>query len=801
MVNEVGMEHIHRALSQPDKGLYFAPIRHHSPACAWAVQQLIRAVKPKQILIEAPVDFEKHIDVLLDRDTRPPIAIAALIEQQEQARLAAYYPFCAHSPEFIALKTGRELGAKLSFIDLPSTDKVLSGKPENQQAINLQNDKPFNSGDYIAALTKQMGCRDGYELWDHLFETRLGTDDWQSFFADVGTYCAGIRAATLEEAIINTGDALREQHMIALLNKALQKKGPVVVVIGGFHSPALIDGVANQQTISLPKESTQNSQSYVIRYGFEALDALNGYAAGLPQPGYYDFLWQRAEKIQGAPLWRETALDLVSCFTEAMCKQGHPINVPAQVEMLRSAETLALMRNRPGILRYDLIDGARVALVKGETGIRDVWTERLLDFLCGTAIGNVSDSAGLPPIVEDARRRAAKHRINLEDGTKRQRKLDIRRKTTHLAASQYFHAMGLLETGFAERQIGPDYLNNVRTELLFEEWSYAWSPQIESRLIELAVLGDQINTACIGFLHRCSHELEKEGQGRDLEALCMLLGRGLLAGLGVELNPFLANISHHIQSHNNFSSIVNALRRLHYLEASTGPIGAPSDLNLTRVLDHAYKRLIYLCDDIASTPEEVQADQIEALRLIAELLRSQQGYTYDVELFDNAIDRIVDDNPPAKILGAVLAICVQAGRRSVEELGNTLLGQFSGSITEEEHRISALIGMLHTVPALLWRENRLLEIVDQFLCHLSEDDFIHLLPHLRLAFTAYNPRETDRLAVQLGKMHNTQATAFTTSSMQLTDDDLQRGLAIEQALRQSIKQDGLDSWLLMEDKA
>jgi len=120
------------------------------------------------------------------------------------------------------------------------------------------------------------------------------------------------------------------------------------------------------------------------------------------------------------------------------------------------------------------------------TGWREIWRERLLEFLRGSALGDVPASAGSPPLVEDARRRALSHRIDLSDGASRRRRLDIRRKRSHLAASRYLHAMTLLNSDFAEMRSGPDYLHGIRTDLLFEEWSYAWSPRVEGRLIELA---------------------------------------------------------------------------------------------------------------------------------------------------------------------------------------------------------------------------------------------------------------------------------------------------------------------------
>ena len=93
-------------LFQPDRGLYVVPIRHHSPACAWHLKGLIAAVKPSQVLIEAPADFAPQIPLLLDSGTKPPVALVALVDAKDKPRVAGYYPFCDHSPEFVALREG-----------------------------------------------------------------------------------------------------------------------------------------------------------------------------------------------------------------------------------------------------------------------------------------------------------------------------------------------------------------------------------------------------------------------------------------------------------------------------------------------------------------------------------------------------------------------------------------------------------------------------------------------------------------------------------------------------------------------
>jgi hypothetical protein len=783
------------ALDQPERGLYFAPIRHHSPACAFAVRALIRDVRPKRVLIEAPADFAPHIPLIAHAETKPPVAIAALIGEGDDLRVAAYYPFCVHAPEYVALVEAIALGAEIRFIDLPAADKVMRRSDDDNAApVSLCDETAFNSGDFIRALCRRTGARDGYELWDHLFETRLGDQNWRGLLADVGAYCAGMRASTAPAVIEHRGDTAREAQMGAAILAALDEGEPVVVVTGGFHTPALIERVASNDRAQ-PKGTRGNSRSFLIRYSFAALDALSGYASGLPQPAYYDFLWRRAEEGAGALAWKQTALDLASGFARKMRADGHAIAVPQQVEMVRAAETLALLRGRPGALRHDLLDAARTALVKGEAGRRDIWTERLLLYLRGDAIGDVPASAGSPPLVEHARALARAHRLNIGDGASRRRRLDIRRKAAHLAASRYLHAMTLLGTGFADRELGPDYFGTVQTENLFEEWSYAWSPNVEARLIELAAQADRIDAACMAVLLAKRDALKSAGAGSDVAAITDLIGLGLLVGLGRGLLPLVSDLGADIQAHADFSAVAQALRTLTYLSNTGSPVRAPPELELIRAAISAYHRLVFLCDDLPDTHPDAASARVDALRMMAELLNADVAAAFDRNLFDEAIDRVADANPPAEILGAVLAICVQSGRRNADDLRAAMNGAFGGSALRGEDRIGVLRGMLHTAPQLLWRTPGVLETIDAFLGGLDETAFTALLPHLRLAFSALNPREIDQVAASLAALHGGQPSAFAAVHYSLTPGDLDLALAVDRKFREAAARDGLSAWL------
>jgi hypothetical protein len=784
------LQAVRAGLFQPERGLYVVPIRHHSPACAWYLRKLLAEVKPKHVLIEAPADFAPQIPLLLDEATAPPVALVALVDPKgDRPRVAGYYPFCAHSPEFVALRDGQALGANLRFIDAPAADKALGRDPEQTEPLVFTDEHHFDSNDYTRALTQATGCRDGFELWDHLFETQIGADDWQRFFTDVGVYCTGMRMATPPEVIDQTGDTTRETHMAHAVKTALAQGGPVVVVVGGFHAPALIGDLSKK---TKPKADSAPTDCYLIRYGFRALDTLNGYAAGLPQPGYYQHLWDHPPASEEG--WRAITIDLLSEFSDKMRADGHVISLPAQVEAIRIAEGLSRLRGRPGALRHDLIDGVQGALVKGETQGRDAIVTALQSFLCGDALGQIPAAAGAPPLVEDVHRRARKHRFDVTDTQTRSRKLDIRRKDAHLAASRFCHALALIGSPFATREIGPDFITGNRTDLLFEEWLYTWSPVVEGHLIENAVLGDDLLTACLGHLIRARQMMISKGNARDLPEMVTLLSRGILAGLGTELVAFLTNLSQDVQSLGTFSTTTHALRRLMFLANATGPMRAPDELDLSVTVRAAYGRLIFLCDELPNTSDDQVAERLEAIRTTTEILRDAKTSGLDPDALSEALARVTDRVENPVILGALLAVAVQSGLRRASDLPSAVAGRLTGVSLDLADRIGVLRGILHTAPLLLWHADGLLAIVDDFLCALDEADFLDLLPHLRLAFTALNPRDTDRLAAELARIHDVQ-TGSLLKTPAASEADLSRALDIERGLLASLATDKLTDWI------
>ena len=310
---ETQLTELLQALSNND--LVFFPIRHHSPACAWHIQELIRTEKPTTVLVEGPSDMTKLIPFILQPLTKAPFAVyttyidkakrlgelAEELPTLAERRFAGYYPFCDYSPELVALKSGQEVGAVLEFIDLTFPEQILATKNLSCQTEvkirALQEEQYLNRSAYLAQLAKKTGCRDQDDLWDHLFEANFSTISTSKFRENVAAYCFMARQDSSPETLEADGTMARERAMASAIRQAqLENKGKILVITGGFHTvvlPFLVQETPTQrQPLNL---SPDESQTVLMRYSFEQLDAINGYGAGMPAPEFYQQFWTQIQ--------------------------------------------------------------------------------------------------------------------------------------------------------------------------------------------------------------------------------------------------------------------------------------------------------------------------------------------------------------------------------------------------------------------------------------------------------------------------------------------------------------------------
>src|SRR5207248_2099796 len=179
----------------------------------------------------------------------------------------------------------------------------------------------------------------------------------------------------------------------AIRDELRQTAGSVLVVTGGFHTVALPDLVAADTPRPEPLSlSADEAGTWLMRYSFDQLDALAGYASGMPSPAFYDRLWEAsskrghssfrpAETKQHSPepegrkdecpllddAFAHVAADIIVEIGRLTRERNFPvaISTPDAIAAVQMTRQLARLRGHPWPLREDVLDGMRSCFVKG----------------------------------------------------------------------------------------------------------------------------------------------------------------------------------------------------------------------------------------------------------------------------------------------------------------------------------------------------------------------------------------------------------------------------------------------------
>jgi hypothetical protein len=760
--------------------LIIAPVRHHSPACARAVTRLIRERRPAQVLIEGPADATPLIPLLLNPATRPPVAVYTIAEDSGGPRRAAYYPLCDYSPELAALREGARVGARLAFIDLDSAAYARLMPPaggEDDEHRSRMAEAHFRISRTLAALCARLGARDHHEAWDRLFEARPDAEP-RSFLADVAAYGLLARGDLTGEDLAAQATLIREQVMARAIRDALGT-GEVVVVCGALHAQALLE-LAEGDAPLAPPQPAGGGAVYLIAYGFERLEALNGYAAGMRAPAWHQRLWDDPDG------GRVAATLLTGLATELRDAGIAPLSLPDVTAALTQAHGLAALRGHGAPLREDVMDAIRSAFCKGETsaeGAAILAAARRL--FTGDAIGAVPAGAGQPPLLADVRRRAAALRLDLTVSTGRELTLDIHRKPRHRARSRFLHALAFLGVPGAVMTRGPDLVAGRDLDLLMEHWTFGWTPQFDAVLIERAVLGTALEPVCLARLDQQLTELGCDGQGETARRAVALLAAAGRMGLADRLPHLLAAVEGRISADQDLASLTRALHDLSLLLRVRVPLGMIGTPEVTALAGHAWRRLCFLLPGHAGARDEAAWAVLACLGDLQEFqFGGGAGETMPVDLLLDAVEALAEAPSVAPLLaGAAAGLLHRGGRLGEEKLARRIAGLLQGAGGADQTDI--LCGLAATARQVLWSCPAVLSAANALVAQWDEETFLERLPDLRLAYAGLSPLERGGLARLLAAENG----------VALDLPSAGGGLAgLDGELAAALAADGLDGW-------
>lgn len=788
------------------------PVRHHSPACAWQLQRLLAELRPAAVLVEGPRSFTPMIPLLVHAEARMPLAIYTYAVQKAQGeeggqRRAAYYPFCDHSPELVALRAAVAQGVPARFVDLDFAEQCqIDVEVEDGEAHSLLDERHYRRSQVLSALARQLGCRDHEELWEHLFEVAADSRSLQAHVADMAAYCQLARVECSDDELNADGTLQREAEMAWHIQQALAEReagaGPLLAVLGGFHAvvmPALLGKPVTRPRIS--RAAIGDESSALIRYGFDRLDRLNGYSAGMTSPAWHQRLWEQLQRhakaiaSPGVRVRQEVALTfLFDIATELRERHGLPLPMPTLGAAYEHALQLAHLRQRPAPVRDDVLDAVTSCFVKGEADADGALVLAVARrTLSGQAMGKVPPGASTPPLVRDFEYRAHRQRLKIDDAQPRRAVLDIYRRPEHRITSRLFHGLSLLGVPLATRTAGPDFVNGVGLDRLQEHWEYAHSAATEAALVEASVYGTTVPLAVANRFAARLERFESGQENRDAKTAASLMVQACVLGLHDHLPRVAGTLAQATAADASFASLAQAASSLGLLRESREPLEARDVKELPALLQAVYERAVYLGRDLQGSQGD-GAEVVAGLSRLRELLLSEPGRALDADLFWAMVETLHRAHDTALIRGAAAGLLYSAGRLTDEALGAVVEGHLQG-LMQPRDAVSYLRGLLHTAREAAWQQPALLQVLDRLLQQWGDDDFVANLPELRLAFAEMTPKETDRIAEAVAQLHG-QANLGRLVRYDLSAAEVQSNLATSRLLAQVLMADGLQGWVL-----
>ena len=750
-----------------DAPVLYYPVRHHSPACAWHLERAMDRYRPELVLVEGPENANDLISILANPETRAPVALyyayrddAGLLQTAEPPEdelppenHACYYPFLDQSPELAALRLAKRLDIPARFMDLPygeilAATRSGAGLRKESAAASYASDSVLAPELLWKRVCEKTGTRDFEEFWERYYESRGLFLSTEEFVRQVNAWCLLARENTPRWEMEADGCLARESHMARRIQEAGQSYGKILVVAGGFHLWGLLHPeLEPDEGPRIPRDS---QTVYPVRYSEPAADALSGYASGMPAPSFYRKLWQRLheEGMDAAEAWDGVVLDTIVRCGRRLRAKGEAVSTYDEQCALRQARGLAALRGKevPGL--YELQDGVLSAFVKGEANLAGCEPLRLLRAInTGDRVGVLCRSDLVPPLVQDFARQCKKYRLRQDSANRQEVTLEIFSKARHRSESRFLHQSVFLDCDYARRDKGPDLLRGTGRNLIREHWVCQWSAGVEAALVEHAVWGSTVSEASAQLLRRRLADATRAVDG------ARLLARGFLMGLGDTADAMAHRLEELLLTDGDFSSLCKACGAISALDAWQEQYGERGSYDYPALLRRCFARILQMLPSMSTVDDRgVEAIQEHCQLLYEVTARPPFADLRSVLL--GALEELIAQDPIHPALhGAALGLLYGGAPEKKALAVQIAAGYLRGTHDQKLRAAAFLQGLFRTARDLLLVDDIQLASIDALLCELEDEEFITLLPQLRLAFSYFTPTETDRLGCQAASFH------------------------------------------------
>ena len=728
---------------------YFG-IRHHGPGSAAALVAVLDELRPACVLIEGPSDASDVLGLLASPQMKPPVALLAY--PPEDPSLTTFWPFAEFSPEYQAVCWAVHNGVPVQFIDLPST--AVFEEQARKRDANIEDDTPADDTedtpavilpqagspspdvpdpvpdrrrtDPIAVLAEAAGYEDPESWWSDLVEQNPAPGP---IFDAVAMAMTEVRAPELDSP--EPFEARREACMrLAITSCANSSDGPVAVVCGAWHVPALKakhTKAEDKATVgTLPRRKAQLTWA---PWTSPRLSMSVGYGAGVAAPGWNKHLWETRGRTDSASVW-------LAQIAHVLRGKGHLVSTASLIEAQRLAVALACIRERPQPGFEELREACVACLFGGEILLWNLIEDELL---LGNDVGEIPPDQPLAPLIEDfqIQSRAAKLK---PEALERELSVDLRSESG-LFRSTLLHRLNLLGVPWGRLTDAGRSRGTFR-----EKWILKYDPEYTVELVTKLIYGPTIEQAASGIVS------EQFTNATSLTALADGIRDALTAALPAAVDNGLALLEKRAALSSDCEDILSTLPPLadilRYGQARAMDLASLGGL-AGHLIQEAGINLMYAArslDDDGAAHLCTLIEQADAgIRLI-------QPESPILETWTNGLRAVLDDGQASqRVAGCVASLLYESGDLDASDAVALVSLRLSpGTLVADA--AGFLEGFFSLSSRRLIYDDGLRGAVDSWLTGLDDEDFMTYLPLMRRVLSNLDSMERKRLmAAVMGK--------------------------------------------------
>ncbi|UII28763.1 DUF5682 family protein [Fulvivirga maritima] len=705
-------------------------IRHHGVGSARQVKKELERLQPDIVLVEGPPEIAEVFEYVGHPDLKPPVAI--MVYNSNVPQESTFYPFAEYSPEWVAIAYANEHKIPVKAIDLPAS---ISFTMRRKEAKNEPSTPPPE--DPLTLVAQSAGFKSGERFWEHHFEQSAGNEHFES----VMHVMQSLREDGLESAM-DAENTHREAYMRMLIQDSVNEMYTnIAIVCGAWHAPTLVDpaGYAKEDKKvlkKLPKTKTKITSTW-IPWTNDRLSMHSGYGAGIFSPGWYSHLWHNTAEYEIPWL-----IKVASMFRE----KGMDMSTAHAIEAFRLARSLAILRNNHYVSLDDLNDAVLSVMCMGDGILLELVKDQLI---IGDGLGEVPEDMPKMPLQEDFEQSVKKLRLKLTADPK-EVNLDLR-KPNDLEKSKLFHRLAILEIHWAT----PSYSRGKGT--FKESWRLEWTVGMMIELIDKAFLGNTIASAAQAVLIKKSNAAQKVDDVAKLIDLC------IPAALFDELDHLLNKVNELSSISSDILDLMKSLPQLINV-ARYGDV-RNSDMD---VLDQIIHQLLIKVN--VGLPNAVYGlDEDNALEMFGQITALHQAIKIyskpeEEEPWYFTLHQVLNkEDVHSVILGCVCRLLLDSQQLSEDEADMYI--SYALSVNNDPMDVAAWIeGFLKGSGSILIYDNRLWNLVFEWVESLDKDTFIQLVPMLRRTFSKFEYAERRQLGqkARQGLASDEPATTYNT---------------------------------------